>query len=122
MSKFGAENSTTEFKVQLSDSLEKEVVAFLNSAKGGDLYIGVDDGGEVVGTGEADALALISEVAGAEPESEAQVTPEVIPEVSRMLNVLKGENVTCNLDKLFAESAGLEQEIREKLAGLVVNG
>jgi len=27
-------------------------------------------------------------------------------------------NLTGNLDKLFEESAGLEQEIREKLAGL----
>ena len=58
MSKFGTENSTTEFKRQLNDALEKEVVAFLNSAKGGDLYIGVDDEGEAVGVDDADALML----------------------------------------------------------------
>lgn len=58
MSKFGTENSTTEFKRELNDALEKEVVAFLNSAKGGDLYIGVDDDGEVVGVADADALML----------------------------------------------------------------
>ncbi|WP_440683340.1 winged helix-turn-helix transcriptional regulator [Cysteiniphilum halobium] len=34
------ENETTEFKRELNDRLEKEVVAFLNSAKGGDIYIG----------------------------------------------------------------------------------
>ncbi|WP_225629978.1 MULTISPECIES: helix-turn-helix domain-containing protein [Cysteiniphilum] len=33
------ENETTEFKRELTDRLEKEVVAFLNSAKGGDIYI-----------------------------------------------------------------------------------
>lgn len=34
------ENETTEFKRELNDRLEKEVIAFLNSAKGGDIYIG----------------------------------------------------------------------------------
>ena len=58
MSKFGTENSTTEFKRQLNDALEKEVVAFLNSAKGGDIYIGVDDDGKVVGVADSDALML----------------------------------------------------------------
>jgi predicted HTH transcriptional regulator len=58
MTKFGQENSTTEFKRQLSDALEKEVVAFLNSAKGGDLYIGVDDDGEVLGVSDVDAQML----------------------------------------------------------------
>lgn len=58
MSKFGAENNTTEFKQRLNEALEKEVVAFLNSAKGGDLYIGVDDNGQVVGVDDADALML----------------------------------------------------------------
>lgn len=58
MSKFGSENSTTEFKLQLNDSLEKEVVAFLNSTKGGDLYIGVNDDGELVGVQNADTQML----------------------------------------------------------------
>jgi ATP-dependent DNA helicase RecG len=58
MHQFGTENHTTEFKRQLNDALEKEVVAFLNSDKGGDLYIGVDDDGEVVGVAEPDALML----------------------------------------------------------------
>lgn len=58
MTNLGTENSTTEFKRQLNESLEKEVVAFLNSAKGGDLYIGVDDDGEVVGVDDVDALML----------------------------------------------------------------
>ena len=37
------ESSRTEFKRQLTDSLEKEVVAFLNAQHGGEIYIGVDD-------------------------------------------------------------------------------
>jgi len=58
MSRFGIEDSTTEFKVELADTLEKEVVAFLNSAKGGDIYIGVDDSGHAVGVKNPDSLML----------------------------------------------------------------
>ena len=39
-----AESQRIEFKRQLSDGLEKEVVAFLNSHDGGLIYIGIDDG------------------------------------------------------------------------------
>ncbi len=37
------ESNRIEFKRQLSDDLEKEVVAFLNYREGGKLYIGIDD-------------------------------------------------------------------------------
>ena len=53
-----AENQHIEYKVQLNDKLEREVVAFLNSRLGGDLYIGVKDDGEVVGIGDADKCQL----------------------------------------------------------------
>ena len=99
MRKFGTENSTTEFKWELNDALEKEVVAFLNSAQGGDLYIGVDDDVEVAVYDrsivhisehffklcfpmDARALEIAGEaasVAGAESE---QVTPEVTAQVT----------------------------------------
>ncbi len=52
------EDETTEFKRELTDSLEKEVVAFLNSDKGGDIYIGVADNGTVVGVDNPDRLQL----------------------------------------------------------------
>ncbi len=52
------EDETTEFKRQLTDSLEKEVVAFLNSDKGGDIYIGVEDDGTVTGISNPDKLQL----------------------------------------------------------------
>ncbi|WP_044413203.1 AlbA family DNA-binding domain-containing protein [Thiomicrospira microaerophila] len=37
------ESHRIEFKRQLTDTLEKEVVAFLNARQGGEIYIGVDD-------------------------------------------------------------------------------
>ena len=39
------ENNRTEFKSELNDKLEKEIVAFLNNREGGVLYIGIDDKG-----------------------------------------------------------------------------
>ena len=42
------EDSRTEFKVKLVDDLEESVIAFLNK-DGGNIYIGVDDNGNVVG-------------------------------------------------------------------------
>lgn len=36
------ETHTTEYKRQLTDGLEKEVVAFLNSGDGGEIFIGID--------------------------------------------------------------------------------
>ena len=52
------EGKTTEFKRELTGSLEKEVVAFLNSAKGVDIYIGVEDDGTVVGVQNPDKFQL----------------------------------------------------------------
>ena len=43
------EGSRTEFKVKLVDDLEETVIAFLNSKGGGNIYIGIDDNGNVIG-------------------------------------------------------------------------
>lgn len=53
-----AETNTVEFKERLTDGFEKEVVAFLNSERGGDIYIGVTDNGEIVGVENADEVQL----------------------------------------------------------------
>lgn len=42
------EDTRTEFKVKLVDDLEESVIAFLNK-DGGNIYIGIDDKGNVVG-------------------------------------------------------------------------
>ena len=43
------EDSRTEFKIKLVDDLEEIVIGFLNSKDGGNIYIGVDDKGKVIG-------------------------------------------------------------------------
>ncbi|MBN2681924.1 MAG: putative DNA binding domain-containing protein [Bacteroidales bacterium] len=59
MSHLFIENDRTELKSVLNDKLEREVVAFLNSKSGGDIYIGVNDDGSIVGVDETDKLQLI---------------------------------------------------------------
>jgi predicted HTH transcriptional regulator len=51
------ESNRLEFKLTLTDDLEKEAVAFLN-AGGGQIHFGVNDGGNIVGVKDADALQL----------------------------------------------------------------
>lgn len=43
------EDSRTEFKIKLVEDLEETVIGFLNSKDGGNIYIGVDNNGNVIG-------------------------------------------------------------------------
>ena len=52
------ESYRVELKQKLTDSLEKEVVAFLNSREGGIIYIGIDDNGEAIGIENSDTIQL----------------------------------------------------------------
>lgn len=49
------ESVTTEFKREWTDNIKKEIVAFANTL-GGDLFIGVDDDGTLVGVDNPDRL------------------------------------------------------------------
>lgn len=52
------ESNRVEFKSELNDKLEKEVVAFLNNQEGGILYIGLDDDGRPTGLADLDSTQL----------------------------------------------------------------
>ena len=52
------ENNRLEFKQQLTDSIEKEVVAFLNYLGGGVIYIGLDNMGNAIGVDKSDEVQL----------------------------------------------------------------
>lgn len=41
------EDKRNEFKIKLTENLEKEVIAFLNT-DGGNIFIGIDDKGNIV--------------------------------------------------------------------------
>jgi len=50
------ESNRIEFKRELCKTLEKSVVSFLNYPGGGDIYIGIDDNGVVVGVDNLDSI------------------------------------------------------------------
>ena len=52
------ESNRIEFKRELSDGLEKEVVAFLNYRDGGIVYLGIDPDGSVIGIDDCDSVQL----------------------------------------------------------------
>lgn len=52
------ESNRIELKRELTDSLERAAVAFLNNHEGGIIYVGINDGGQVVGVADCDAVQL----------------------------------------------------------------
>ncbi|HBG20435.1 MAG TPA: transcriptional regulator [Desulfobulbaceae bacterium] len=52
------ENNRIEYKRELTDNLEKEVVAFLNYKDGGVIYIGLGNDGKVYGVADCDKVQL----------------------------------------------------------------
>ena len=52
------ETTRIEYKQELTDGLEKEIIAFLNYHGGGSVYIGVDKTGKAIGLQDADRDAL----------------------------------------------------------------
>ena len=55
--RYSMESALIEYKRELTDGLEKEVVAFLNTL-GGEIQIGVDDNGQIVGLDNPDEISL----------------------------------------------------------------
>ena len=52
------ETNRLELKRELTDNLEKEVVAFLNYREGGVIYIGIEDNGNAIGIEDLDKTQL----------------------------------------------------------------
>ena len=52
------ETNRIEYKQSLTDGLEKEVIAFLNSNHGGAIYLGIDKHGQAVGIENSDDVQL----------------------------------------------------------------
>ena len=52
------ESQHLEYKRELTDALEREVVGFLNSREGGRILLGVDDEGKILGLVDPDGDQL----------------------------------------------------------------
>ncbi len=93
------ENHRIEFKQQLTDSLEKEVVAFLNTHEGGVIIIGMNDQGKAIGVDDADALQL---------KIKDRLKNNITPSTMGLFNVLCKQQQGKSLIKIILAS-GLEK-------------
>ena len=80
MSKYnGIESETLEFKAAYTETICKEIVSFLN-ANGGDIVLGVDNDGNIVGISKLDEISRkISDVITnqIEPNPQELVSSEI---------------------------------------------
>ncbi len=78
------ESNKIEFKVKFTDQLVKELVAFLNT-NGGQIFIGINDRGEVIGANEIDrTLRSISDVIS------SQIDPSPLELINCEIKTMEG--------------------------------
>lgn len=89
------ENNRIEYKQTLTDGLEKEVVAFLNSNQGGVIYIGIDKHGQAVGVENSDEIQL---------KIKDRIKNNISPSCLGLFEILQEENQGQNIIKLIVAS------------------
>ena len=106
------ENNRTEFKQDLNDKLEKEVVAFLNNREGGVLYIGVDDNGNPVGMPNIDSMQL---------KIADRIKNNILPSTLGLFDIVTEEIDKVSVVKILI-SSGLEKPYYIKKQVMSPNG
>lgn len=106
------ENNRTEFKAELNDKLEKEVVAFLNNREGGILYVGVDDDGKPVGISELDETQL---------KIADRIKNNILPSTLGLFDIVTDVVDGVSVIKILI-SSGLEKPYYIKKQGMSPNG
>lgn len=106
------ENNRTEFKAELNDKLEKEVVAFLNNHEGGILYIGIDDDGKVVGVSDSDAIQL---------KIADRIKNNILPSTMGLFDIVSDTVDGLSIIKILI-SSGLEKPYYIKKQGMSPSG
>ena len=95
------ESNRIEFKVELNDKLEKEVVAFLNNKEGGILYVGVDDNGKPVRISDIDSTQL---------KIADRIKNNILPSTLGLFDIVTEEIDNISVIKILI-SSGLENHI-----------
>ena len=106
------ESNRIEFKVELNDKLEKEVVAFLNNKEGGILYIGVDDNGKPIGVSDVDSMQL---------KIADRIKNNILPSTLGLFDIVTEEIENISVMKILI-SSGLEKPYYIKKHGMSPNG
>jgi ATP-dependent DNA helicase RecG len=81
------ENENTEFKREYTSDIKKTVVAFANS-KGGTIYIGISDDGEIIGVDDLDQT-----LQNALNSIRDSIKPDVSIYTSSRVKNIEGKNV-----------------------------
>lgn len=103
------ESNRIEFKVELNDKLEKEVVAFLNNKEGGILYVGVDDNGKPVRISDIDSTQL---------KIADRIKNNILPSTLGLFDIVTEEIDNISVIKILI-SSGLGKTILYKETGNV---
>lgn len=106
------ESNRIEFKVELNDKLEKEVVAFLNNKEGGILYVGVDDNGKPVRISDIDSTQL---------KIADRIKNNILPSTLGLFDIVTEEIDNISVIKILI-SSGLEKPYYIKRQGMSPNG
>jgi ATP-dependent DNA helicase RecG len=106
------ESQRLEYKRQLTDGLEKEVVAFLNGNEGGTLLLGVDELGQPVGLEDADGVQLAIK---------DRLKHNIQPSIMGLFEIIHEQQQNKNIIRLMI-AAGLEKPYYLKKFGMTEKG
>ena len=106
------ENHRIEFKLILNDSLEKEVVAFLNSREGGIIFLGVDNKGNPKGLDKIDELQL---------KIKDRLKHNILPSCIGLFDIIEEEKEGKDILRIFIAS-GTEKPYYIKSLGMSEKG
>ena len=107
-----SETNRIEYKRELTDSLEKEVIAFLNYREGGVIYIGIDDAGCIAGVQNCDAVQL---------KIKDRLKNNIQPSVMGLFDIIQQVKDTKNIIKITIAS-GPEKPYYLKKQGMSERG
>lgn len=89
------ETNRIEYKQELTDSLEKEVIAFLNYKEGGVIYIGINKKGIAVGVSDSDSDQL---------KIKDRLKHNISPSCMGLFDVISEENNGLDIIKIVVAS------------------
>ncbi|WP_461878500.1 RNA-binding domain-containing protein [Fusicatenibacter sp.] len=106
------ESNRIEFKAELNDKLEKEVVAFLNNREGGILYIGIDDNGKPL---------MLSDIDSTQLKIADRIKNNILPSTLGLFDIVIEEIDNIPVIKILI-SSGLEKPYYVRKQGMSPNG
>ncbi|MCG8552678.1 MAG: putative DNA binding domain-containing protein, partial [Desulfobacterales bacterium] len=106
------ENNRTEYKRELTDGLEKEVVAFLNYKDGGIIYIGIDKNGNITGVNDCDSVQLVIK---------DRLKNNIQPSIMGLFDIIHEEHEGLDVIRITV-AGGLEKPYYLKKYGMTEKG